>query len=75
MRLSVTLKFLELRAIEINPILILTAERMENVIFYDVTPCTPVELHRRFGGTHFLEHMERKLRQARNRRQTEPLLI
>jgi hypothetical protein len=30
---------------------VLTAEKMKSTMFWDVTPCDPLEVYRLFGGT------------------------
>jgi hypothetical protein len=34
---------------------VLTAVVMKSAIFWDITPCTPLSINRRFGGTYRLE--------------------
>jgi hypothetical protein len=48
---------------------VLTAVIMTSrpTIFWDVTPCSPVEVHRRFGGTYYLQG--RRVRQANNQQE------
>jgi hypothetical protein len=33
---------------------VFTAVVMKSIIFWDMTPCSPVSFHRRFGGTYRL---------------------
>jgi hypothetical protein len=33
---------------------VLTAVVMKSLIFWDTTPCSPLKVHRRFGGTYYL---------------------
>jgi hypothetical protein len=33
---------------------VLTAMTMKNIMFWGVTPCSPVKVHRRFGGTYYI---------------------
>jgi hypothetical protein len=38
---------------------------MENVVFWDITPCSPLKFNRRFGGTYRLHFQGRKIRERR----------
>jgi hypothetical protein len=38
-------------------------------MFYNVTICRLVELHRRFGGKYSLNHKDRKVRQGSNQQE------
>jgi hypothetical protein len=40
---------------------------MKNSVFWDITPCSPLEIKRRLGGTHRLHLQGRRINQARNR--------
>jgi hypothetical protein len=44
---------------------VLTAVVMKSSMFWDITPCNPLEINRRFGGT-FLHLQGRRMSQARN---------
>jgi hypothetical protein len=39
---------------------------MKSAIFWDITPCSPLEVNRRFGGTYRLHFQVRKISRARN---------
>jgi hypothetical protein len=39
---------------------------MKSYIFWDMTPCTPVKVNRRFGGIYHLHLEGRRISQARN---------
>jgi hypothetical protein len=39
---------------------------MKSSIFLDITPCNPLKVNRRFGGTCRLHLQERRISQARN---------
>jgi hypothetical protein len=41
---------------------ILTAVVMKSTIFWDVTPCSPLSVNRRFGGTYRLHLLGRKIK-------------
>jgi hypothetical protein len=47
---------------------ILTAVIMKNSVFWNITPCSPLKVNRRFGGTCRLSIQCLKIIQARNRR-------
>jgi hypothetical protein len=47
-----------------NRVEILTAITMKCSIFWDVTPCSPVKIYRRFGGAYCLHLQVRKTSQA-----------
>jgi hypothetical protein len=36
---------------------VFTAVVMKIIIFWDMTPCSPLSFNRRFGGTHRLRHL------------------
>jgi hypothetical protein len=38
---------------------------MKSAIFWDITPCSPLKVNRRFGGTYDLHHQGRKISRAR----------
>jgi hypothetical protein len=40
----------------------------ESIIFWDITPWTPLKVNRRFGGTYRLHLQSRKISRARNQR-------
>jgi hypothetical protein len=48
---------------------VLTAVVVKSCIFWDVTPCSPLKLNRRFGGTCRLHLQGRRISQARNQRE------
>jgi hypothetical protein len=39
---------------------VLTAVVMKSTIFWDITPCSPLSVNRRFGGTYGLHFQGRK---------------
>jgi hypothetical protein len=39
---------------------------MKTSVFWDITPCNPLKVGRRFGGTCRLHHQGRRISQARN---------
>jgi hypothetical protein len=39
---------------------VLTAVVMKSIIFWDITPCSPLSVNRRFGGTYRLHLQGRK---------------
>jgi hypothetical protein len=41
-------------------------------IFWDITPCSPLKVNRRFGRTCHLHLQGRRIRQARNQRERRP---
>jgi hypothetical protein len=45
---------------------VLTAVVMKSPIFWDITPCSPLQLNRRFEGTCRLHLQGRKISQGRN---------
>jgi hypothetical protein len=45
---------------------VLTAVVMESTIFWDITPCSPLKVNGRFGGTYHLYLQGRRIREARN---------
>jgi hypothetical protein len=45
---------------------VLTAVVMKNTIFMDITPCSPLKVNRRFGGTYRLHLQGRRISRARN---------
>jgi hypothetical protein len=48
---------------------VLTAVVMKSIIFCDITPCSPLKVNRRFGGTYRLHLQGRKISRARNQRE------
>jgi hypothetical protein len=42
---------------------------MKSSVFWDITPCSPLKVNRRFGGTYGLHIQGPKLSQARNQRE------
>jgi hypothetical protein len=44
---------------------VLKAVVMKNTIFRDITPCIPLKVNRRFGGTYRLHLQGRRIRQAK----------
>jgi hypothetical protein len=44
---------------------VLTAVVMKSTIFWDITPCSPLKVNRRFGGTHRLHLQSRRISRAR----------
>jgi hypothetical protein len=48
---------------------VLTAVVMKISIFWDITPCTPLKVNRRFGGTNCLHLQGRRINQVRNPRE------
>jgi hypothetical protein len=49
---------------------VLTAVVMKSTIFWDTTPCSPLNVNRRFGGTYRLHLQGRKISSARNQRES-----
>jgi hypothetical protein len=49
---------------------VLRAVTMKNSIFWDVTPCIPVKVYRRFGGTYYLYPQGRRVSQASDHEET-----
>jgi hypothetical protein len=43
---------------------------MKSSVFRDITPCTPLKVIRRFGGTCRLHLQGRRISQARNQRES-----
>jgi hypothetical protein len=43
----------------------------QNDILQNIPPCSPVLVHRRFGGIHYLHLQDRRINETRSRRQTE----
>jgi hypothetical protein len=46
---------------------VLTAVVVNNTIFWDITPCSPLRVDRRFGGTYRLHVQGREISRARKR--------
>jgi hypothetical protein len=44
--------------------------KLKNTIFWDITPCSPLKVNRRFGGTYRLNLQGRKISRARNQRES-----
>jgi hypothetical protein len=54
---------------------VLTAVAVKSTLFWDVTPCSPLKVSRRFGVTHHFHLQGRRISRARNQRerwQAEP---
>jgi hypothetical protein len=49
---------------------VLTAVVMKSTIFWDITPCSPLKVNRRLGGTYRLHLQGRKISRARNQRES-----
>jgi hypothetical protein len=45
---------------------VLTAVAMKNSILWDIMPCSPLKVNRRFGGTYYLHFHGRKGNQVIN---------
>jgi hypothetical protein len=45
---------------------VLTAVAMQSTIYWDITPCSPLSVNRRFGGTYCLHLHGRKNKFSRN---------
>jgi hypothetical protein len=41
----------------------------KSYIFWDITPCSPLKVSRRFGGTYLIHHHGQRISQARNLRE------
>jgi hypothetical protein len=55
---------------------ILTAVVMKSTIFWDITPCSPLSVNRRFGGTYRLHLQGRKnISPARNQHESKCHLL
>jgi dolichol kinase len=52
---------------------VLTAVVMKSAIFWDITPCSPLKVNRRFGGTCLLHLQGRRISRARNERESRAL--
>jgi hypothetical protein len=52
---------------------VITAVVTESTIFWDTTPCSPLKVIRRFGGTYRL-HLQGRISRARNQRESRALL-
>jgi hypothetical protein len=44
---------------------------MNTSVFWVVTPCSPVKVHWRFGGTYLLNTRDRRINQARNQQKAD----
>jgi hypothetical protein len=49
---------------------LLTAVVMKSTIFWDITPCSPLSVNRRFGGTYRIHLQGRIICRARNQRES-----
>jgi hypothetical protein len=49
---------------------VLTAVVVKFSIFWDITPCSPLKVDRRFGGTYRLHLQGRRISRARNQRES-----
>jgi hypothetical protein len=47
---------------------VLTAVAMKSSVSWDITPCSPVKMSQRFGGTCYLNLQGRRISHARNQR-------
>jgi hypothetical protein len=47
---------------------VLTAVVMKSSIFWDITPCSPLKVNRRFGGTCRLHLQDRRISRERNQK-------
>jgi hypothetical protein len=45
---------------------VLTAVVLKSCIFWDITPCRPLRIIRRFGGTCCLHFQDRRINEVRN---------
>jgi hypothetical protein len=43
---------------------------LQSSIFWNITPCSPLDVNRRFGGTYHLHPQGRRISQARNQRES-----
>jgi hypothetical protein len=43
---------------------------IKSTIFWDITPCSPLNVNRRFGGTYRLYLQGRRISQTRNQRES-----
>jgi hypothetical protein len=43
---------------------------MKTTIFWDMTPCSPLKINRRFGGAYRLHLQVRRISRARNQRES-----
>jgi hypothetical protein len=50
---------------------VFTTVTLENTVLWDMTPCSLVEVYRRFGGTYFLYLQSLRVIQATGKNQTE----
>jgi hypothetical protein len=48
---------------------VFTAVVMKSIVFWDMTPCSPLSCNRRFGGTYRLHLQGRRIISARTSRQ------
>jgi hypothetical protein len=48
---------------------VLTPVVMKSTIFWDITPCSPLKVNRRFGWTYRLHYQSRRISQIRNQRE------
>jgi hypothetical protein len=49
---------------------VLTAMVMKRFVFWDITPCSPLKVNRRFGGTCRIHLQGRRINQARNQHES-----
>jgi hypothetical protein len=49
---------------------VLTAVVMKSTIFWDITPCSPLRVNRRFGGTYCLRFQGGRISRERNQRES-----
>jgi hypothetical protein len=47
-----------------------TAVVMKSAVFWDITPCSPLKVNRRFGGTYRLHLHGRRISRVRNQRES-----
>jgi hypothetical protein len=47
---------------------VLTAVVMKSAVFWDITPCSPLKVDQRFGGTYHLHLLGLRISRARNQR-------
>jgi hypothetical protein len=44
--------------------------KLKSTILWDITPCSPLRVNRRFGGTYRLHLQDRKIGEAKNQRES-----
>jgi hypothetical protein len=47
---------------------VLTAVFMKSSIYWDITPCTPLKVNRRFGGIYRIHLQDRRISRAKTQR-------